>query len=59
MEDFYALLIRPEDGETWGNVPWMDEAWIAKNTIDEEVPSWLAAFAEDARNQALARAAED
>jgi hypothetical protein len=43
MEEFYALLIRPEDGETWGNVPWMDEAWIAKNTIDEEVPSWLVA----------------
>ena len=35
LEDLYAVLIRPEDGETWGDVPWMDDAWIAKNTVGE------------------------
>jgi DNA-binding MarR family transcriptional regulator len=34
MEDLYASLIRPEDGETWGDVPWMDEKWIAENSVE-------------------------
>jgi len=38
MEDLYAEHICPEDGETWGDVPWMDEEWIANNTF-EEVPA--------------------
>jgi DNA-binding MarR family transcriptional regulator len=37
MEDLYAAVIRPEDGETWGRVPWMDEKWIAENSF--EIPS--------------------
>jgi len=51
IEDLYASLIRPEDGETWGDVPWMDDEWIAKNTIDEEVPSWLATLAREHRSR--------
>jgi DNA-binding MarR family transcriptional regulator len=35
IEELYASLIRPEDGETWGDVPWMDDAWIAANTFEE------------------------
>ena len=35
LEDLYALVIRPEDGDTWGPVPWMDDAWIANNTVEE------------------------
>ena len=35
LEDLYALVITPEDGTTWGPVPWMDDAWIAKNTVGE------------------------
>jgi DNA-binding MarR family transcriptional regulator len=31
LEELYASLIRPEDGETWGDVPWLDEKWIAAN----------------------------
>jgi hypothetical protein len=34
MEDLYAAVIRPEDGETWGRVPWMDEKWIAENSFE-------------------------
>ena len=34
MEDLYALLIRPEDGETWGPIPWMDDKWIAENSVE-------------------------
>jgi DNA-binding MarR family transcriptional regulator len=34
LEDLYALVIRPEDGETWGDVPWMDDEWIAKNGVE-------------------------
>ena len=34
MEDLYALVIRPEDGETWGPIPWMDDEWIAKNSVE-------------------------
>ena len=32
IEELYASLITPEDGETWGDVPWMDEKWIAENS---------------------------
>ena len=35
IEELYASLITPEDGETWGDVPWMDEKWIAENTVRE------------------------
>ena len=34
IEELYASLIRPEDGETWGDVPWMDEKWIAENSFE-------------------------
>jgi DNA-binding MarR family transcriptional regulator len=34
IEELYASLIRPEDGETWGDVPWMDEKWIAENSVE-------------------------
>jgi DNA-binding MarR family transcriptional regulator len=34
IEELYASLIRPEDGETWGDVPWMDEQWIAENSVE-------------------------
>jgi DNA-binding MarR family transcriptional regulator len=34
IEELYASLITPEDGETWGDVPWMDEKWIAENSIE-------------------------
>jgi hypothetical protein len=34
MEDLYAAVIRPEDGETWGRIPWMDDAWIEKNSVE-------------------------
>jgi DNA-binding MarR family transcriptional regulator len=34
IEELYASLIRPEDGETWGNVPWMDDKWIAENSVE-------------------------
>ena len=34
IEEFYASLITPEDGETWGDVPWMNDEWIAENTIE-------------------------
>ena len=44
IEDTYASIIRPEDGETWGPIPWMDEKWIAENTIDEEVPAEVLAL---------------
>ena len=33
IEDLYACVIRPEDGETWGSVPWMDDKWIEENTV--------------------------
>jgi DNA-binding MarR family transcriptional regulator len=39
MEDLYALLIRPEDGETWGPIPWMDEKWIAENSVEIDAAS--------------------
>ena len=38
IEELYASLITPEDGETWGDVPWMDEKWIAENSIEMEAP---------------------
>ena len=38
LEDLYAVVIRPEDGTTWGPVPWMNDEWIANNTV-EEVPT--------------------
>ena len=34
IEELYACLIRPEDGETWGRVPWMDDKWIAENSFE-------------------------
>jgi hypothetical protein len=34
IEELYTSLIRPEDGETWGDVPWMDEEWIAENSVE-------------------------
>jgi len=34
LEDLYALLIRPEDGDTWGDVPWIDDEWIAANSVE-------------------------
>jgi DNA-binding MarR family transcriptional regulator len=34
IEDLYASIIRPEDGETWGSIPWMDEKWIAENSFE-------------------------
>jgi DNA-binding MarR family transcriptional regulator len=34
IEELYTSLIRPEDGETWGDVPWMDDEWIAENTVE-------------------------
>ena len=36
IEELYASLIRPEDGDTWGDIPWMDEKWIAENSIEIE-----------------------
>ena len=36
VEDLYALVIRPEDGETWGPIPWMDDKWIAENSVEME-----------------------
>jgi DNA-binding MarR family transcriptional regulator len=45
LEDLYALLIRPEDGETWGPVPWMDDAWIEANTFEEVSPACLEEIA--------------
>jgi len=42
IEDLYASIIRPEDGETWGPIPWMDEKWIAENSVEmtaEEIAS--------------------
>ncbi|HEX4515523.1 MAG TPA: MarR family transcriptional regulator [Polyangiaceae bacterium] len=41
IEELYTSLIAPEDGETWGDVPWMDEDWIAANSIEIE-PATLA-----------------
>ena len=41
IEALYASLITPEDGETWGDVPWMDEKWIAENSIEID-PATLA-----------------
>jgi DNA-binding MarR family transcriptional regulator len=51
MEDLYALLIRPEDGETWGPIPWMDERWIAENSfeIDGELPEMLTELIRSSR----------
>ena len=34
IEELYASLITPEDGETWGDVPWMDEKWIEENSVE-------------------------
>jgi DNA-binding MarR family transcriptional regulator len=34
LQDLYMLVIQPEDGETWGDVPWMDDEWIANNTVE-------------------------
>ena len=39
IEELYASLIRPEDGETWGDVPWMDDKWIAENSVEMETES--------------------
>ena len=36
LEDLYALLITPEDGPTWGRIPWMDDEWIANNSVEIE-----------------------
>jgi DNA-binding MarR family transcriptional regulator len=38
IEEFYACLIRPEDGETWGRVPWMDDKYIAENSVEMDPP---------------------
>jgi hypothetical protein len=38
IEEFYACLIRPEDGPTWGKVPWMDDAFIAENSVEMGAP---------------------
>jgi hypothetical protein len=43
LEELYPLLIRPEDGETWGPIPWMDEKWIAENSFEID-PETLAAM---------------
>jgi len=46
MEDLYALVITPEDGETWGPIPWMDDAWIEANTVGPAIEvdgEWVAA----------------
>ncbi|HEY2364745.1 MAG TPA: hypothetical protein VGH87_00120, partial [Polyangiaceae bacterium] len=34
IEELYTSLIRPEDGETWGDVPWMDDEWIEQNSVE-------------------------
>jgi len=34
MEDLYASLICPEDGETWGPIKWIDDKWIAENSVE-------------------------
>ncbi len=43
IEELYASLITPEDGETWGGVPWMDEKWIAENS-NEMDPAQIASM---------------
>lgn len=49
IEDLYAVNIRPEDGPTWGDVPWVDEAWIANNTFEEVSAAELEMYARNER----------
>ena len=39
IEEMYGALIAPEDGETWGPIPWMDEKWIAENSFEMDAPT--------------------
>ena len=39
IEEMYGALITPEDGETWGPIPWMDEKWIAENSFEMDAPT--------------------
>ena len=56
IEDLYASLITPEDGETWGNVPWMDEKWIDEHSIEvEDVDPAIIASMKEAEAQVRAR----